>query len=144
MLSHLSHVCWLFETPWTVARQAPLSTGVSRQEYWSGLPYPPPGDPPDPGIKSTSPGSSCSAGGFFTTLSPQEAQSSRTGVPLLCPYNKRTPCNKRTPKTHTCTEGGPREDPERGPPSPSQREPLGETPPSSILIWTSSLQTVRK
>ena len=34
----------LFQTPWTVARQAPLSTGFSRQEYWSGLPYPPPGN----------------------------------------------------------------------------------------------------
>ena len=39
----------LFVTPWTVARQAPLSTGFSRQNYWSGLPCPPPGDLPDPG-----------------------------------------------------------------------------------------------
>ena len=38
-------------TPWTVAYQAPLSMGFSRQEYWSGLPFPSPGDPPDPGIK---------------------------------------------------------------------------------------------
>ena len=48
---------WLFATPWTVAHQAPLSMGFSRQEYWSGLPFPPPGDPPDPEIKPTSPGS---------------------------------------------------------------------------------------
>ena len=41
----------LFVTPWTVAYQAPLSTGFSRQEYWSGLPFPSPGDLPDPGIK---------------------------------------------------------------------------------------------
>ena len=41
-------------TPWTVARLAPLSMEFSRQEYWSGLPYPPPGDLPDPGIKPTS------------------------------------------------------------------------------------------
>ena len=41
----------LFATPWTVARQAPLSMGLSRQEYWNGLPFPPPGDLPDPGIK---------------------------------------------------------------------------------------------
>ena len=40
----------LFPTLWTVARQAPLSMGFSRQEYWSGLPYPSPGDLPDPGI----------------------------------------------------------------------------------------------
>ena len=45
---------WLFATPWTVAHQAPLSMGFSRQEYWSGLPYPSPGDLPDPGIKSKS------------------------------------------------------------------------------------------
>ena len=42
-------------TLWTVVHQAPLSMGFSRQEYWSGLPCPPPGDLPDPGIKSTSP-----------------------------------------------------------------------------------------
>ena len=38
-------------TPWTVAHQAPLSMGFSRQEYWSGLPCPPPGDLPNPGIE---------------------------------------------------------------------------------------------
>ena len=43
-----------FATPWTVARQAPLLTGFPRQEYWSGLPFPSPGDLPDPGIKPTS------------------------------------------------------------------------------------------
>ena len=42
-------------TPWTVARQAPPSMGFSRQEYWSGLPFPPPGDLPNPGIEPTSP-----------------------------------------------------------------------------------------
>ena len=42
-------------TPWTVARQSPLSMGFSRQEYWSGLPWPPPGDLPDPGIEPWSP-----------------------------------------------------------------------------------------
>ena len=40
----------LFVAPWTVAHQAPLSVGFSRQEDWSGLPFPPPGDLPDPGI----------------------------------------------------------------------------------------------
>ena len=52
--SSLSRV-QLFATPWTVARQAPLSMGFSRQEYWSGLLCPPPGDLPDPGIKPRSP-----------------------------------------------------------------------------------------
>ena len=46
----LSHVR-LFATPWTVACQAPLSMGFSRQEYWSGLPFPSPGDLPNPGIE---------------------------------------------------------------------------------------------
>ena len=45
----------LFATPWTVAYQAPPSMGFSRQEYWSGLPIPSPGDLPDPGIKPESP-----------------------------------------------------------------------------------------
>ena len=44
-----------FATPWTVARQAPLSMEFSRQEHWSGLPFPFPGDHPDPGIKPRSP-----------------------------------------------------------------------------------------
>ena len=54
-------------TPWTVAHQAPLPMGFSRQEYRSGLPFPPPRDLPVPGIESTSPASPALAGGFFTT-----------------------------------------------------------------------------
>ena len=50
----LSHVRF-FVTSWTIARQAPLSMGFSRQEYWIGLPFPTPGDLADPGIKPTSP-----------------------------------------------------------------------------------------
>ena len=50
----LSHV-QLFATPWTVAYQAPLFIGFSRQEYWSAVPLPSPGDLPDPGIKPGSP-----------------------------------------------------------------------------------------
>ena len=45
----------LFATPWTVAHQAPPSMEFTRQEYWSGLPFPPPGDLPDPGIEPESP-----------------------------------------------------------------------------------------
>ena len=51
MLSHVP----LFATLWTVAHQAPLSMGFSREEYWSRLPCPPPGDLPNPGIKFRSP-----------------------------------------------------------------------------------------
>ena len=54
-------------TPWTVARQAPLSMGFSRQEYWSEWPCPPAGDLPDPGIELASLVSPALVGGFFTT-----------------------------------------------------------------------------
>ena len=54
-------------TPRTVAHQAPLSMESSRQECWSGLPIPSPGDHPDPGIKPASPGSPALAGRFFIT-----------------------------------------------------------------------------
>ena len=57
----------LFGTLWTLAHQAPLSVGFSRQEYCSGLPCPPPGDFPNPGIEPTSVTSPTQAGGFFTT-----------------------------------------------------------------------------
>ena len=56
-----------------VAHQAPLSMGFSRQEDWSGLSPPPPGDLPDPGTESTSLTSSALAGGFFTTSTTWEA-----------------------------------------------------------------------
>ena len=62
-----------FATPWSVAHQVPLSMGFPRQEYWSGLPFPFPGDLPDLGIDPTSP---ALAGGFFTSEPP--------GKPLLC------------------------------------------------------------
>ena len=51
--------------PWTIARQAPLSMGFSRQEYWSGLLCPPPRDLPDPGAAPTSLSPAASAGGIF-------------------------------------------------------------------------------
>ena len=63
-------VCDPFVTPWTAACQAPLSVGFSRQEYWSGLPFPSPGNLPDPGIEPSSPVSPSLAGRFFTTESP--------------------------------------------------------------------------
>ena len=72
MLSRFSCV-QLFVTPWTVARQTPASMRFSRQESWRGLPLPPPGNLPDPGIEPTSPVSPTLAGGFFTTSAPWEA-----------------------------------------------------------------------
>ena len=69
---YLSCMCVLrhhrpFATSWTVAHQVPLSMGFFRQEYWSGLPFPPPGDLPDPGITASACVHcvSCIAGGFF-------------------------------------------------------------------------------
>ena len=60
----------LFATLWTIALQAPLSLGLFRQEYWSGLPFPAPSYPPGPEIKPASPVSSALAGGFFITEPP--------------------------------------------------------------------------
>ena len=73
------HVCvlscvGLFAAPWTIAHQIPLSMEFSRQEgYWSGLPFPPPGDLPNPGIEPASLTSPALAGGFFTTASPENS-----------------------------------------------------------------------
>ena len=60
----------LFVTPWTVACQAPVSMEFSRQEYWSGLPFRPPGVLPDPGIERESPVFPALAGRLFTTEPP--------------------------------------------------------------------------
>ena len=68
----LSHVP-LFVTPLTVACQTSLSMEFSRQEYWSGLPFPTQGDLPDPGIEHASLVSPALAGGFFTTSATWEA-----------------------------------------------------------------------
>ena len=69
--SHVQH----FATLWTVARQVPLSMGFSRKEYWSGLPYPPPGVIPDPGIERAS----------FTSPAGRQAGS----LPLVPPRKTR-------------------------------------------------------
>ena len=60
----------LFATPWTVAYRVPPSMGFSRQEYWSGLPFPSSDDLPEPGIEPTSPAAYALAGEFFTTEPP--------------------------------------------------------------------------
>ena len=74
VIQSLSHV-QLFATLWTVACQAPLSMGFSRQESWSGLSCPPPGDLPDPGIKLASLTSPALEGRLSTTSASWEAQS---------------------------------------------------------------------
>ena len=72
VLSRFSHV-QLCVTLWTVAQQAPLSMGFSRQEYWRGLPCPSPGNLPHPGIKLGSLRSPALTGGFFITNATWEA-----------------------------------------------------------------------
>ena len=74
----------LFATPWAVAHQSPLSVEFSREEHCSGLPFPSPGDLPDPGIKPTSP---AFAGGFCTT-----APSKKPLIPCGLPTSQPTSC----------------------------------------------------
>ena len=76
----------LFVTPWTVACQAPLSMGFSRQEYWSGLPFPSTRDLPDPGIEPASSVSPALAGGF-PTMPPGKPWTLRL-LPLLLENRK--------------------------------------------------------
>ena len=64
---------WLFETQWIITCQAPQSMGFPREEYWSGLPCPPPGDLPDSGVEPAYLMSPALAGGFFTTSTTWEA-----------------------------------------------------------------------
>ena len=81
----LSHVR-LFATPWTIAHQVPLTMGFSRQEYWSGLPFPTPGDLLDPGFKPTSLSSPALTCRLFTTAPP--------GKPLYRHYKAKAGCAK--------------------------------------------------
>ena len=87
----------LFATLWTIARQTPLFMEFSRQKCWSGLPCPPPGDPPNPGIRTSSLMSPALAGGFFTTSATWEepaaaAAKSLQSCPTLCdPMDHRLP-----------------------------------------------------
>ena len=68
--AQLLHHVQFFVTPWTVAHQAPLSMGLSRQEYWSELPFPSPADLPNPVVETASPVNPALAGSFFTTEPP--------------------------------------------------------------------------
>ena len=76
-------------TPGTVAHQAHLSMGFFRQEYWSGLPFPSPGDLPDPGMEPTSLMSPALAGGFFLSLAPpgKSSSCSSSSKQLVCVFS---------------------------------------------------------
>ena len=82
-LSSFSHI-QLFATPWTIACQSPLSMGFSRHKYWSVLPFPPLGDPPDPGMEPMSPVSPALAGGCFTSSTTWEALTMYLYMKSLC------------------------------------------------------------
>ena len=94
MLSWFCHV-QLFATLWTVAHQAPLSMGFCRREYWSGLPCPPAGDPPDSGTEPVFQ-PPARAGRFFTPsatwgapfsfISSQSLELNLSKLPLLCSF----------------------------------------------------------
>ena len=81
---------WLFETPWTVARQAPLSMGFPWQEYRSGLPCPPPGDLPDPGIKPSFDCLQCMRCRFFTAEPPGFTISLERGAKFLLSWKQNS------------------------------------------------------
>ena len=97
LLSRAGHV-WLFKNPWITVCQAPVAVGFARQEYGSGLSFPPTGDLPNPGIELASPGSPPVAGGFPTTASPGKSQSTTnssqvimwTGCGVSTSYNSPT------------------------------------------------------
>ena len=126
MLSHFSRV-QLFATPWTVARQALLSTGFSRQEHWSGLLWPPPGDLPDPGMEHRSLMSPALAGGFFTVM--KVMLNNQCKAPRL--IKKKTQVHKML-KQKPCWERKVGEG-KRQTSSPSrEQEPRAEAPPNSL------------
>ena len=103
VLSH-SVVSDSFVTPWTLACQAPLSMGFSRQEHWSGLPFPTLGDLPDSRIKPMSPASPALAGRFFTTVPPGKPLKKNIYIHIkslksICPctHSERKACQSPLP-----------------------------------------------
>ena len=87
----------LFATPWTVAYQAPPSRGFSRQDYWSGLPFPSPGDLPDPGIKLESPVSQMDSLllNRFPGGSEVKASALQWGRPAFDPWIRKMPWRRK-------------------------------------------------
>ena len=94
---------WLFATPCTVAHQAPLPMGFPRQENWSGLPFPPPGDLSNPGIKPESPASPALAGRLFTNEPPGKLVSSVVSDSMQSHglQHARFPCLSLTPGAYS-------------------------------------------
>ena len=89
VLCHLSRV-QLCVILWTVVHRVSLSLGFGRQEYWSGLLYPPPGNLPDPGIEPTALMSLALAGRFFTTSATWEASNARIDTKIILKQQHKT------------------------------------------------------
>ena len=89
VLRHFSRV-QLCVILWTVAHRASLSLGFSRQEYWSRLPYPPPGNLPDPGIEPTALTTPALSGRFFTTSATWEATNTRIDTKIILKQQHKT------------------------------------------------------
>ena len=87
-------------TPWTVARQAPLSMGFSRQEYWSRLPFPSPGDLPNPGIEPQSPALQADA----LSSEPPGKLVTTNKTPIIDTQKLRRKKHKHTTKNHQITK----------------------------------------
>ena len=100
MHDSLSHVQF-FATPWTVAHQVPLSMGFSRHKYWSGLPFPSPGDLPDPGIESACPSSPVLQADSFTIELPGKSQhlfrQMQKRLLLTCKFQDGFTCTATSP-----------------------------------------------
>ena len=90
----------LFVTPWTVAHQAPLSMKFSRQEYWSGLPCPSPGDLPNPGIEPGSPALQADYNLSHQGSPLLQGKLTYVGACLLCPQGQCSPA-RITPRPDT-------------------------------------------
>ena len=106
VLSSFSRVR-LFATPWTIALQAPLSMRFSKQEYWSGLPFPSPGDLPDPWTESVFPMSPALVGKFFTTSATwgHKAASYRYYICFFqSPYHSFPEGGQGNPLQYSCLE----------------------------------------
>ena len=101
MPSHFSHV-QLFVSLWTIAHRAPRSVGFSRQEYWSGVPFPSPGDLLTPGTECVSLRSPALAGGFFTTSATWEALINYVGYEAIF-WSKHTYNSKMKEVYSLCT-----------------------------------------
>ena len=128
-------------TPWTVTRQAPVSMGFSRQEYWSGLPFPSPEDLPDPGIQPASLTSPALASRFFSTSTTWEAPAVSQDRPVSPPVGIHTPV--RSPPTHARVDLCCREPTADVMVCPFQSEVTNDTAASCLPSPLSSLWTLR-